>query len=198
MKKPKKQKLPQLSDINFESKHVPVEYEDANGSWRVGARLKSSVFTDKQKGLFLNELRKHGRITIACRKSGTWPPHVKKERIADENFDEAFSVAIMEYHDRVIGHHQDLVFNGTQKKIYDRNGQLISEETQYPIRLVELELKKVDESYREKRKLEMEVSGGVLVAPAEMGSIADWEEKFVDADVIELSDSDDDQTPDEK
>ena len=55
---------------------------------------------------------------------------------------------------------------------------MIARTTEYPIRLIELELKKHDEGYRDKREVKMEHSGGVLIAPSETPSIEDWESKF--------------------
>ena len=83
-----------------------------------------------------------------------------------------------EYRDKLIAHHQELVFNGTKKESFDRNGKLISTETIYPIRLIELELKKHDDGYRDKREVQMNVTGGVLIAPADVKSIDDWEKRF--------------------
>lgn len=83
-----------------------------------------------------------------------------------------------EYKDKLIGHHQNLVFNGTVKESYDRNGGLVSKETIYPIRLIELELKKHDRAYREKQEIAINHTGGVLVAPAETVSVDDWEKRF--------------------
>jgi len=55
----------------------------------------------------------------------------------------------------------------------------------YPIRLIELELKAHDERYRDKKELDVKVSGGVLVAPADVSSIDDWEARFGEGKVIE-------------
>lgn len=94
----------------------------------------------------------------------------------DPDFNEAVAHAMVAYKDRLIAHHQNLVFNGVEKRRYDSKGNLIEESVEYPIRLIELELKKHDEGYRDKRDVNMNVSGGVVVAPAEM-SIDDWEKK---------------------
>ena len=99
----------------------------------------------------------------------------------DEDFAEAILECETEYREKLVGHHQDLVFNGTTKKSYDRNGNLVSEEQVYPIRLIELELKKHDPGYREKQEVAVTHSGGVLVAPAETTSIEDWEKRFTQA-----------------
>ena len=96
----------------------------------------------------------------------------------DPEFGELIEEAITSYRDDLLAHHQDLVFNGIPKKHYDNRGNLVSETVDYPIRLIELELKKHDEGYRDKKEVGITHRGGVLVAPAEVESVEDWEAKF--------------------
>jgi hypothetical protein len=103
----------------------------------------------------------------------------------DPDFAEACLMAEHNYRDRLIEHHQNLVFEGTTKVTYDRQGNVVSEEKVYPIRLIELELKKHDEGYRDKREVDVKVSGGVLVAPSDVASIDDWEARFSGGQLIE-------------
>lgn len=156
------------------------EWDEELGDWRRRIKMERVKFGDKQKGIFLDVYRKWGRMGEAAASVGVSTSCVRRHMAEDEDFAEALLVAEEEYKEKLIGHHQDLVFNGTVKKSYDRTGRLISEETIYPIRLIELELKKHDSGYREKQQLEVSHSGGVLVAPAEMGSIDDWEKKFTE------------------
>ena len=96
----------------------------------------------------------------------------------DEEFAEAFYEVEQDYKEKLIGHHQDLLFNGIEKNRYDREGNLVETTRDYPIRLIELELKKHDEGYRDKKEMKVNHTGGVLVAPAETKSIDDWESRF--------------------
>jgi hypothetical protein len=157
---------------------IRVDYQDEDGNWRMRIQMSRNKFGDKEKGIFLDEYRKHGRMMESASASGVTTGTVRKAMKEDEDFAEGVLLADEEYRDRLIGHHQDLVFNGTVKENYDRNGGLISKETVYPIRLIELELKKHDAGYRDKQELAVSHSGGVLVAPADVGSISDWEKKF--------------------
>ena len=150
-------------------------------------------FGDKEKGIFLESYRKWGRMGEAAAAAGVTAHTVRNHIEDDEDFAVAVLMAEEEYTEKLIGHHQDLVFNGTVKKSYDRNGNVVSEETVYPIRLIELELKKHDSGYREKQEVAVSHSGGVLVAPAEVGSIEDWENRFSSAlDVTPEEDKDKD------
>lgn len=160
------------------SKPVIVQYQDGDGEWRQKIKMTRIKFDDKAKEIFLEEYRKWGRMGESAAAAGVSTQAVRHAIDVDEDFAEALLIAESEYKDKLIGHHQDLVFNGQEKIHYDRNGNVISRETIYPIRLIELELKKHDEGYREKQDVKVHHTGGVLVAPAEMPTIDDWEARF--------------------
>lgn len=160
------------------SRPVIVDYQDEDGNWRQRIKMERIKFDDKAKGVFLEEYRKWGRMGESAAAAGVATSTVRSHIDSDEEFANALIMAEEEYREKLIGHHQDLVFNGTQKENFDRNGNLVSTETIYPIRLIELELKKHDSGYRDKQEVQVNHTGGVLVAPAEMASIDDWEKRF--------------------
>ena len=161
------------------SKPVEInEYDEESGSWRMKIKMSRVKFDDSAKGTFLEEYRKWGRMGEAAAAAGVSTQCVRHHIEEDEEFAAALMVAEDEYKDKLISHHQDLVFNGTVKKSFDRNGNIVSEETIYPIRLIELELKKHDSGYREKQEISHNHSGGVLLAPAEMKTVEDWRSRF--------------------
>lgn len=161
------------------SKVVKVEIkDDVTGEWRTEIRMSRIKFDDKAKERFLLEYAKWGRMGEAAAAAGVSPQTVRHHMEEDEEFAEAFYMQEQEYTDKLIGHHQNLLFNGTTKKSYDRNGNLVSEETIYPVRLIELELKKHDKGYRDKQEVEINHTGGVMIAPAEMADVDDWEKRF--------------------
>ena len=153
-------------------------FDEESGEWKTIVKMSRHKFDDRAKGVFLEEYRKWGRMGESAAAAGVSPQTVRKALKEDEDFAEAMVMAEHDYRDKLIGHQQNLVFNGQLKKTYDRNGNLVSEERVYPIRLIELELKKHDSGYRDKQEVDINHSGGVLVAPAEMPSIEDWETKF--------------------
>lgn len=159
-------------------KPVAKRFQDENGHWRVHIVNQRGRFDDEAKHIFLTEYAKHSIMGRAAKAAGVTSNTVKRHMKEDEEFGEAVMAAREVYQAKLLEHHQDLVFNGVEKRTFDRNGNVISEETQYPIRLIELELKKVDPDYRDKREVDVTVQGGVLVAPADVGSIEDWEKKF--------------------
>lgn len=173
---------PPRSLLSKGSKVVATDILDpTTGEWRTVIKMSRIKFDEEAKGVFLNEFQKWGRMGESAAAAGVSPQTVRKAMEDDQDFAEAMLLCETAYKDKLIGHHQDLVFNGTVKKSYDRNGGLVSEETVYPIRLIELELKKHDSGYREKQEIAVNHSGGVLVAPAEMNSIDDWEKRFAKA-----------------
>lgn len=148
------------------------------GEWRNVVQIAKQRMTDEQKGEFLVRYSEWGRLAESAAYAGVSPGTIKKELAEDTDFSDAFLLAEAAYKDRLISHHQNLLFNGTQKDSYDRNGNLVSSETIYPIRLIELELKKHDKGYRDKQEVEVNHTGGVLVVPGEVGSVEDWSKRF--------------------
>lgn len=167
--------------LSRRSHPVVVDYQDGDGNWRSRIKMERIAFGDREKGIFIEEYRKWGRMGESAAAAGVSTQCVRAHIASDESFAQAIMMCEEEYRDKLIGHHQDLVFNGTQKESYDRNGGLVSTETIYPIRLIELELKKHDSGYRDKQEVQVNHTGGVLVAPAEMTSISDWEKRFTQA-----------------
>lgn len=172
--------LPAIKSLlGRKSQAIPTRtWDPILGEWRNSVRFGRQPITDEQKGAFLLEYMKWGRMAEAAAAAGVSQNRIKKLAAEDEDFAEAVLLAEAAYRDRLLQHHQNLLFNGTEKISYDRNGNIVSKEQIYPIRLIELELKKHDPGYRDKQEIEMKHSGGVLVAPAEMASIEDWEKKF--------------------
>lgn len=164
--------------LSRESRPEVIDYQDSDGEWRKKIKMVRIKFDDRAKGVFLDEYRLWGRIGEAAAKVGISTACVRDHIKDDEEFAQAFMEAENEYREKLVSHHQDLLFNGTEKITYDRNGNVAGRETIYPIRLIELELKKHDAGYRDKQEVEHRISGGVMIAPAEMTSIEDWEARF--------------------
>lgn len=155
-----------------------IKFVDEAGAWRVKIASQRKKLDDHAKGIFLAEYLKHGRMGHAALAAGVATKTVRHHITLDPEFAEACLEAETSYRDRLIEHHQNLVFEGTTKISYDRMGNVVGEEKIYPIRLIELELKKHDEGYRDKREIDVKVSGGVLIAPPDVISIDDWESRF--------------------
>lgn len=154
------------------------EFDEATGEWKSRIAMTRNKFDDRAKGIFLDEYAKWGRIGESAFHAGVTAQRVRKELEEDDDFGEAMLVAEEAYQDKLVNHHQDLIFNGTVKKVYDRNGNLVSEETIYPIPLIQMELRRHIKGYRERQEVSVTHKGGVLIAPAETKTIEDWETRF--------------------
>lgn len=165
--------------ISRGSKPVREEvFDEETGEWRSIIRMSRDKFDERAKGIFLRVYEEWGRMGEAAAAAGVTSQTVRHHIKNDEEFAEALLAVEDSYHDKLIGHHQNLVFNGTTKESFDRNGNLVSREQIYPIRLIELELKKHDAGYRDKQEIEVNHTGGVLIAPPEVASVDDWEKRF--------------------
>lgn len=163
-----------------------VQVQDkVTGEWRNQVRLSKERMTDEQKGIFLVKYQEWGRIAEAAAYAGVSSRNVRKEAEQDEEFGLALVMAEDAYREKLIAHHQDLLFNGQVKENYDRNGNLVSREQVFPIPLIQMELKKHDKGYRDKQEVEVTHTGGVLVAPSTVSSIDDWSRKWSPGGAIE-------------
>lgn len=141
--------------------------------WRQRRSALMTVFDDEAKAVYLDALAEHGRRGDAARAAGVTGKCVRDHIKNDPDFMEAVNDAVDQYRDKVIGHHQDRIFNGDVIKKFDNEGNLVEERTVYPDNLIALELKKVDKSYREGRGEAVDpnapgVAFGVLVVPAQL------------------------------
>lgn len=151
------------------------EYFDDNGNWRL-RMTTGTKFDEIRRGIFLREMAEHGRKSTAAMAAGVSVTTANWAIKNEPEFSEAMAHCQLIYHDRIVAHHQDLLFNGVEKRRYDNKGTIIEITREYPIRLIELELKKHDDGYRDKREINMNVSGGVLIAPAGL-TIEEWEKE---------------------
>lgn len=160
------------------TKLVVREIRDDDGNVTYKLESFKGKFGDEEKATVVEQLAIHGRLGTAARAAGVTAGTVRRHVKQDKEFGEAVAEAIECYKDQLISHHQDLVFNGEVKEHYDREGNLVSRERRYPVRLIELELKKHDPGYRDKQQVEHTHKGGVMVAPAQVTDIDDWEKRF--------------------
>lgn len=144
-------------------------------NWREKLQQSRIKFDDAMKERYLEALRQHnGLKTPAAAAVGVSLQTVNNHLENDPDFQEAHAAVHDEWKDTFVAHHQNLALNGNVVRKYNKDGDLIEEKTEYPIRLIELELKKVEPGYRDKQQLDINHSGGgVLVAPADM-SPEDW------------------------
>lgn len=154
--------------------NVPVDMTH----WRREVMVSRLKFDDIQKKIYCDELANFGLKGQAGRAAGVSMNTVHRHREDDPDFAEAEQVAIDQYAQKIINHHQNLCLEGELHQTFDKDGKVIGEKRVYPIQLIAMELKRVEPAYREKQVLELNPGqgGGVLVAPAQM-TVEEWLER---------------------
>ena len=141
--------------------------EADQSTWRTQLRTRRIKFDDGAKQIYLGEYAKHGRKMDAANTAGVSITCVINHLDNDPEFLEAYEEATASYRDRFVGHAMGLAMNGVSEKSYDaKTGNLTRELIRYPIPLIQMELKRIDSSYKENAPVLSESIGGVLVAPA--------------------------------
>lgn len=168
--KPTTEKRKQQASSTGRVQNVPVVQDN----WRTKLMKARIKFDDEQKILYLNAIASHGMKGRAAQTAGVCMQTVNDHLQNDPDFAEARGEALETYRDMFVDHAMSLALEGEKHKFYDKDGNLISEKHVYPIRLIELELKRIEPGFRDKQTIELNASGGgVLVAPAEQ-SPEDW------------------------
>jgi hypothetical protein len=132
-------------------------------------------FTAAAKTRYLEHLAAHGRPMHAADAAGVTSQCVRNHQKDDPDFHEQVQEAKERFRDKCWEHAQKLCFKGTKIKNYDREGNVISERREYPIALIQTMLKKHDPELRDRSEIDVNVKGGVLVAPAASLSSEEWE-----------------------
>ncbi len=163
-------------------------------NWRTKLQASRIKFDDRQKEVYLQEIAEHSQKRRAAAKAGVCPQTVLNHLENDPEFASAMQSALDEYRDKFVDHAVNLAYEGIEVKKYNKDGDLIEERRDYPIRLIELELKRVEPGFREKQQIDLNHGGGVMVAPAEM-SPEEWirqqEEKNASRTMPEGAEADD-------
>lgn len=143
-------------------------------TWRTKLRTSMLAFDDPAKEIFLDEFAKHGRRKHAADAAGVSLHTVREHIKNDPEFSKAYDNAVDAYRDQFVEHAiGDLATNGVAVMAATKDGDVYEARRDYPIRLIELELKRIDPAYREKQELDITSGGGVLVVPAAM-TPAEW------------------------
>jgi hypothetical protein len=156
-------KKPRATPVGLGSAELVVADQT---NWRrnlIASRIK---FDDPSKAIYLAAIAEHGRKGDAAKAAGVSLQTVNNHLENDPDFLAAFEAARISYRDKVVSHAANLALEGIPRKRLDKEGNTIEEWREYPVRLVELELKFVEPEYREKQVLDVNAAGGVLVAPA--------------------------------
>jgi len=169
---PKKRKTKKNGEPHPTTTGKPNPIADQT-NWRNKLQQSRLKFDDGQKKVYCEALAEHGLKGRAAETAGVCRQLVANHLENDPDFLDAVSEAVDRYRDKRVEKAMELAFDGIEVKKYNKDGDLIETRRDHPIRLIEMELKRVEPGYREKQTVDMNFTGGVLVAPAEM-TPEDW------------------------
>ena len=92
---------------------IEIEWEDEDGNIHKAIRPISNTFDPIRKAQFLEEYEANANMGKVCKKIGVSVGMVKNHINKDPEFAEAVLEAEEVYKGKLLEHHQDLVFNGT-------------------------------------------------------------------------------------
>jgi hypothetical protein len=137
-------------------------------AWRRRMRANRLKFDDAAKATCLERLAEHGLRGRAATEAGVTLKTVHHHLEADPEFAEAYDQALVAYRDKFVDHATTLAYEGVPRVRYGKGGEVVEETRDYPVRLIELELKRVEPAYRDRPAVDHTHRGGVMVAPADM------------------------------
>lgn len=152
----------------------PVAEADKN-DWRGKSRIKPSKFDDRLKSIFLNVYAETNRVMEALKiveiDHGTLQYHLER----DEEFAAGYEDAKRKYRDKIHRHATELMLQGTEVPIIGgkNKDQIVAKYKNYPIPLLQMELKRVDPDYKDRQEIDHKNGGGVVVIPNDV-SADDW------------------------
>lgn len=144
-------------------------------SWRKKMRENKIKFDDDKKEIFLQVFAKTSRVSAACEAVDITPWAYRHHLAADPEFAEAFEDAKRAYRDKLHEHASNLMFEGVDRPVLGGKykDEVVAIYKEYPIPLIQMELKRVDPDYKDRQDVNMKSVNGVVVVPADM-SADDW------------------------
>lgn len=140
-------------------------------TWRLAVKNPRQVkFDDEMKYAWFKAYAECGGYYKACRRIGISYFTFNQHLDLDPEFKRLVELAEQVWCEKVHDHAMDLMFNGVLRKKYDKDGNLIEEYREYPLKILELEMKKTDERYREKGPGAGQggMGGGVVLIPTDV------------------------------
>lgn len=137
-------------------------------------------FTDEKKVRFCELLARYG-VKHKCAKAvGVSAYTVTRHEQQDQDFKEAVALAVETFADMVEETVIDRAVHGWDEPVYSQKlGIRIGTIRKFDNRLLEMLLKRHRPQYRDKQQMDVNVSGGVLVAPALPPSTDEWRERHL-------------------
>ena len=153
-----------------------VEVADKT-TWRYTTKQRRTVkFCDRLKAIYLEEIEKHGKRTLAALKAGVATNTVLEHMKQDPEFQEAFDLAYDKYRESRVRKLEAQAMNGFEETIFGPTGER-STRKRYETQLRAMVLRAHGPEYQEKSALDITVRSGVMLAPAILNP-DEWEAQF--------------------
>lgn len=136
-----------------------------------------SVFDDEAKIRFVELLSKYGIKTKVAKAIGICPMTYRNHEKNDPDFAEAMELAMDVFRDSIEETIIDRAIHGWVEPVVSA-GKVVAKVRKFDNRLLEFLAKRHIPAYREKQQVDVNVSGGVLVAPAPPQNQEDWQRQF--------------------
>lgn len=183
--------LPLIEEIPKKPAQEPVPSlkpdHESISAYRASKGLFVSKFSPDKWRIFCQHYAETGRQVESAKMAGVNSSTVFAYRKNNPDFAEMFAEAADEYKERI---HREVYrrgVEGVEEEIYGKEG-LLGTKRVYSDRLLELEAKRVDPSYRDKgNQIDLAMTGGVLVV-RDRGEVkqSDWENEYNGAAVVDV------------
>ena len=140
-------------------------------------RRRKFVLDDRAKQAFLDHVEVNGLLASAARHVGTVSRTIIEALKVDEEFSEAYQEALELYNDSIVNEIHRRAIEGVEKGVYYK-GVRMDTEIVYSDSLLQLHAKANIEKYQDRSKQEVNITGGVLVAPAPVATAEQWLDTF--------------------
>lgn len=134
-------------------------------------------FGDTEKAQFIELLSRYGVKTKCAKAVGVCPYTINIHAKKDPDFADACELALEVFRDSIEETIIDRAIHGWEEPVVSA-GKVVTKVRKFDNRLLELLAKRHITAYRDKQQLDVNVSGGVLVAPAPPQSQEDWQQQF--------------------
>lgn len=148
-------------------------------SWRVKAQESRLKFTDPLKQVFLAEFAKHGRLYTSADACDVSTHTVRYHLENDPDFAAQFEDAKQAYRDKVHRVVTLLAIDGLDEPIIggEFRDQVVAYKKVFATNLVMAEARRVDPGYKDQSTVDLNVAGGVFVAPTQL-TPTEWAATF--------------------
>lgn len=156
------------------------------------------ILDDEKINLFLEELRRTGLVATSARSVGTNSRTINRAIENDQEFAEAYEEALLEYQELLQAEMHRRAVEGVEEEVYFQ-GVPVGTKTVYSDSLLATLTKAKVPEFRDKQKLDVAVSGGVLLTLPPAQSPEQWlesteiagelpapKEEIEEADIIDV------------